>query len=243
MTSTHTAGKGAKSYQVQIDLNEMGCKSGALRSIIRAEVSQIGSSKFALSDNSSMTTAPPHEVTQLLLDWSNGNQTALERLMPMVDRELHRLAHHYMRRENAGHTLQTTALVNEAYLKLIDQKNVRWKNRAHFFALSAQLMRRILVDHARNRQYAKRGGGAERISFDEALVVSSEKGADLVALDEALSKLTSIDLRKGKVVELRFFGGLSVEEAAEALQISAVTVMREWSMAKAWLYNSLNNET
>jgi len=190
-----------------------------------------------------MTTAPPHEVTQLLIDWSSGNQAALERLIPMVDRELHRLAHHYVRRENAGHTLQTTDLVNEAYLKLIDQKSVRWKNRAHFFALSAQLMRRILVDHARSRQYAKRGGGAQRIAFDEALVVSPERGADLVALDEALSKLTAIDPRKGKVVELRFFGGLSVEETAEALQISAVTVMREWSMAKAWLYNSLKNET
>jgi len=163
--------------------------------------------------------------------------------MPLVDKELHRLAHHYMRRENVGHTLQTTALVNEAFLKLIDQKHVHWKNRAHFFALSAQLMRRILVDHARSRQYAKRGGGAQRITFDEALVVSGEKGSDLVALDEALTKLTAIDPRKGKVVELRFFGGLSVEETAEALKISAVTVMREWSMAKAWLYNSLNNET
>jgi RNA polymerase sigma factor (TIGR02999 family) len=189
-----------------------------------------------------MTTPPLHEVTQLLMDWSSGNQAALGRLMPLVDRELHRLAHHYMRRENAGHTLQTTALVNEAYLKLIDQRNVHWKNRAHFFALSAELMRRILVDHARSRRYAKRGGGAQRISFDEALVVSHERGADLIALDEALDKLTSIDPRKGKVVELRFFGGLSVEETAEALQISAVTVMREWSMAKAWLYNSLSND-
>src|SRR5437773_9147830 len=190
-----------------------------------------------------MATPSPQEVTRLLLDWSKGDQAALDRLMPLVDRELHRLAHHYMRQEKPGHTLQTTALVNEAYLKLIDQRDAQWKNRAHFFALSAQLMRRILVDHARSRQYAKRGGGDQRIVFDEALVVSSEKGADLVALDEALSKLTSIDPRKGKVVELRFFGGLSVEETAEALQISAVTVMREWSMAKAWLYNSLKNET
>jgi RNA polymerase sigma factor (TIGR02999 family) len=174
--------------------------------------------------------------------WSNGNKEALDELTPLVDHELHRLAHHYMRRENAGHTLQTTALVNEAFLKLIDQKHVRWKNRAHFFALSAQLMRRILVDHARSRQYAKRGGGAHRISFDEALVISPERGSDLVALDEALSKLSSIDPRKGKVVELRFFGGLSVEETAEALEVSAVTVMREWSLAKAWLYNSLDNE-
>lgn len=162
--------------------------------------------------------------------------------MPLVDRELHRLAHHYMRRENAGHTLQTTALVNEAYLKLVDQKHVHWKNRAHFFALSAQLMRRILVDHARSRQYAKRGGGNQRLTFDEALVVSAARGADLVALDEVLDKLTAIDSRKAKVVELRFFGGLTVEETAEALGVSAVTVMREWSMAKAWLYNSLNNE-
>ena len=190
-----------------------------------------------------MTTPRPHEVTELLIDWSNGNQAALDKLMPLVDQELHRLAHHYMRRENAAHTLQTTALVNEAYLKLIDQKHVHWKNRAHFFALSAQLMRRILVDHARSRKYAKRGGGAQRISFDEALVISSERGTNLVALDEALSKLTAIDPRKGKVVELRFFGGLSVEETAEAMQISSVTVMREWSMAKAWLYNSLHNET
>lgn len=189
-----------------------------------------------------MKTAYSREVTQLLIDWSNGNEEALKRLTPLIDRELHRLAHHYMRRENAGHTLQTTALVNEAFLKLIDQKHVRWKNRAHFFALSAQLMRRILVDHARSRHYAKRGGGAQRISFDETLVVSPERGSDLVALDEALSRLTAIDPRKGKVVELRFFGGLSVEETAEALDISAPTVMREWTMAKAWLYNSLNNE-
>jgi RNA polymerase sigma-70 factor (ECF subfamily) len=189
-----------------------------------------------------MKPPSPHEVTQLLLDWSNGNQAALDRLMPLVDRELHRLAHHYMRRENAGHTLQTTALVNEAYLKLVDQKHVHWKNRAHFFALSGQLMRRILVDHARSRQYAKRGGGARKISFEEAMVVAPERGSDLIALDEALDKLAAIDARKSKVVELRFFGGLSVEETAEALHISPVTVMREWSMAKAWLYNSLGNE-
>src|SRR5438477_3182673 len=132
-----------------------------------------------------MTTPAPHEVTQLLIDWGNGNRSALDKLMPLVDRELHRLAHHYMRRENPNHTLQTTALVNEAYLKLIDQKHVHWKSRAHFFALSAQLMRRILVDHARARQYAKRGGGDQRVSFEEALVVSPQRGADLVALDES----------------------------------------------------------
>jgi RNA polymerase sigma-70 factor (ECF subfamily) len=190
-----------------------------------------------------MTRPSPDQVTQLLLDWNNGNQAALDQLMPLVDQELHRLAHHYMRRENAGHTLQTSALVNEAYLKLIDQRHVHWKNRAHFFALSAQLMRRILVDHARARKYAKRGAGAERISFDEAFVAAPERGADLVSLDEALTKLSAIDPRKGNIVELKFFGGLSVEETAEALGISTVTVMRDWSMAKAWLYNSLNNES
>lgn len=187
-----------------------------------------------------MAKTSSHEVTQLLIDWSNGNQAALDRLIPLVDRELHRLAHHYMRRENPGHTLQTTALVNEAYLRLVEQKHVHWKNRAHFFALSAQLMRRILVDRARSRRYAKRGGGANRISFDETMVFSPERGADLIALDEALERLAAIDARKGKVVELRFFGGLSVDETAEALGVSAVTVMREWSMARAWLYNSLN---
>lgn len=188
-------------------------------------------------------TDPPHAITQLLLDWSNGNASALNKLTPLVDRELHRLAHHYMRRENAGHTLQTTALVNEAYLKLIDQKHVHWKNRAHFFALSAKLMRRILVDHARSRKYAKRGGDARRISFEKALLISSTQKTDLVALDDALNKLSEIDARKGKIVELRFFGGLNVEETAEALGISAPTVMREWSLAKAWLYNTLKNET
>src|SRR6185369_11625627 len=166
-------------------------------------------------DQLPMAKTSTHEVTQLLVDWSNGDQAALDRLMPLVDRELHRLAQHYMRRENPGHTLQTTALVNEAYLRLIDQNRMHWKNRSHFFALSAQLMRRILVDHARKRKYEKRDGAAQRISFDEALAVSSETGADIVDLDEALGTLTSIDPRKGRVVELRFFGGLNVEETAE----------------------------
>src|SRR3989442_2097711 len=198
-------------------------------------------SRFSKANH--MSSASAHEATQLLLYWSNGNQAALDRLMPLVDRELHRLAHHYMRSEKPGHTLQTTALVNEAYLRLVDQKHVHWKNRAHFFALSAQLMRHILVDHARKRKYAKRGGDAHRISFDETMAVSRERGADLIALDDALDKLAAIDSRKSKVVELRFFGGLSVEETAEALSVSPLTVKRDWSMAKAWLYNTLNNET
>ena len=181
-------------------------------------------------------------MTKLLQAWSDGNRAALDKLMPLVERELHRLARHYMRRENPGHTLQTTALVNEAYLRLVEQRRVHWKNRAHFFALSAELMRRILVDLARKRRYAKRGGGAHKVSLDDAMIVSPERGADLIALDEALQRLAELDPRKSKIVELRFFGGLSVEETAEALHISGVTVMREWKMAKAWLYNSLSNE-
>src|SRR5216110_2527989 len=162
-----------------------------------------------------MTERSSDNITQLLRSWGEGSEEALERLTPFVYQELHRLAHHYMRQEKPGHTLQTTALVNEAYLRLVDQKYVHWKNRVHFFALSAQLMRRILVDHARKRKYAKRGGDAQQVSLDEAMIVSRERGADLIALDDALEKLAAIDPRKSKVVELRFFGGLSVEETAE----------------------------
>jgi len=184
----------------------------------------------------------PEEVTQLLVAWGNGNKAALEKLMPLVYDELRRLAHHYMRREHPGHTLQTTALVNEAYFRLVDQKHVHWQNRAHFFAISAQLMRRILIDHARSHQFVKRGGGAHKVSLDEVAVVAQEQAADLLALDDALRSLAAIDERKGRIVELRFFGGLSAEETAEALKISPRTVMREWSMAKAWLYRAISNE-
>jgi len=182
------------------------------------------------------------DVTQFLGAIGAGDPKAAEDLLPLVYEELRRLAAHKMVNEVLGQTLQPTALVHEAWLRLSQQSRSEWKNRDQFYAMAAEVMRRILVDHARSRQYAKRGGDAQRITFDEALVVSGEKGSDLVALDEALTKLTAIDPRKGKVVELRFFGGLSVEETAEALKISTVTVMREWSMAKAWLYNSLNNE-
>src|SRR2546427_3308871 len=154
-------------------------------------------------------TRSPHEVTQLLVDWSNGNQAALDKLMPLVYEELHRLAHRYMNQERPGHTLQTSALVNEAFVKLVDQKDVHWQNRSHFFGIAAQLMRRILVNYARNRRYAKRGGGALRISLDEAAMQSQERAMELVALDEALQNLTVIDRRRSQVVELRFFGGLS----------------------------------
>ena len=162
--------------------------------------------------------------------------------MPLVYEELRKLAHQHMRREHPGHTLQTTALVNEAYFRLVGQKQVRWQNRAHFFAISAQLMRRILVDHARGRQYAKRGGGAQKVSLDGVAVVAQEQAADLLALDEALRSLAAVDERKCRIVELRYFGGLGVEETAEALKLSPRTVMREWSMAKAWLYRALSHE-
>lgn len=189
-----------------------------------------------------MTDVPAHEVTQLLQAWSNGDEQALERLIPLVHKELHRLAGRYMAGESPGHTLQTTALVNEAYLRLVDVKDVSWQNRAHFFGVSAQLMRRILVDLARSRHSLKRGGNANTLSLEEGLIVSPERGADLVALDDALKALASIDNRRSRVVELRFFGGLSVEEAAEVLKVSPETVMHDWKLAKAWLLRELSVE-
>jgi RNA polymerase sigma factor (TIGR02999 family) len=189
-----------------------------------------------------MATPAPQEVTQLLIAWSNGDRGALEKLMPLVYDELRRLARRYMNREPAGHTLQTTALVNEAYLRLIEQKEVKWQNRAHFFAISAQLMRRILVSMARARQADKRGGEARQVSLDEALVISENRAAELVALDDAMNELASLDPRRSRVVELRYFGGLSVEETAEVLKVSPDTVMREWKRAKAWLYAELNKQ-
>ena len=185
---------------------------------------------------------PPHDVTQLLVAWSEGDQSALNELTPLVHEELHRLAHNHMRRERQGHTLQTSALVNEAYMRLIDQRNVRWQNRAQFFSIASRLMRRILVDHARSHHYAKRGGGIRPVSLDEAAIVAQERAAELVALDEALKSLASIDPRKCQVVELRFFGGMTVEESAEVLGVSAATVMREWSTAKAWLHRAMEEE-
>ena len=179
------------------------------------------------------------EVTQLLIAWSDGDESALEKLTPLVHAELYRLAKRYMAREGQGHTLQATALVNEAYLRLIDWKNVRWQNRAHFFGVSANLMRRILVDYARSRNYQKRGGGAHKVPLDEAAVVSRERAADFVALDDSLNALAEVDPRKSKIVELRFFGGLSVDETAEVLKVSSRTVMREWSLAQAWLYREM----
>jgi RNA polymerase sigma-70 factor, ECF subfamily len=178
------------------------------------------------------------DVTQLLVAWGKGDPAALEELTPVVYDELRRLARHYMANERTGHTLQATALVNEAYMRLVDIHKVQWQNRAHFFAMSARLMRRILVDSARSRKYQKRGAGAQKVSLDERLMVA-EPGRDLVALDDALEELAKVDERKSKVVEMRFFGGLSVEETAEALSVSVDTVMRDWKLAKAWLLREL----
>ncbi len=181
------------------------------------------------------------EVTQLLRDWCRGDQSALDRLLPLVHDELHQLAHRYMLRERAGHTLQTTALVNEAYMRLVDANQIEWKDRAHFFAISANLMRRILVDFARSRGYQKRGGNVIKLEFDDARVPSPKRGADLIALDEALSGLSAFDPREAKVVELCFFGGLSEEETAEVLGISSRTVKRDWAMAKIWLMREMKH--
>ncbi len=187
-----------------------------------------------------MTTQSPKEITRLLVAWGDGDESALADLTALVYEELHRLAHHYMSGERAGHTLQTTALVNEAYVRLIDWKSVRWQNRAHFFGVSAQLMRRILVDFARARGYDKRGGGAQAVELDEAAVMAGDKDTDMVALDEALNSLAEMDARQSRVVELRFFGGLSVEESAEVLKVSPATVRRDWSLARAWLRREMS---
>ncbi len=182
------------------------------------------------------------DITQLLRAWGDGNQAALDRLTPLVYAQLRQAAHRYMARERRGHTLQTTALVNEVYLRLAKAREMRWQDRVHFFALSAQMMRRILTDHARARQYAKRGGGAQVVSLDEAPEVSPKPRADLVALDDALQRLAAVDERKSRVVELRYFGGLSVEETGEVLKVSPETVMRDWKLAKAWLLRELSGE-
>jgi RNA polymerase sigma-70 factor, ECF subfamily len=188
-----------------------------------------------------MPLSPTENVTGLLIDWSNGDQTAYDRLVPLVYAELHRLAHHYMRNERLDHTLQTTALVNEAYVRLVDQKRTQWQNRAQFFGISAELMRRVLVDYARQQRYQKRGGGARRVTLDETAQVTEDMTADLVALDEALRRLAEFDPRKARVVELRFFGGLNVDETAEVMGIHPNTVIRDWSTARSWLYKALTS--
>jgi RNA polymerase sigma-70 factor (ECF subfamily) len=185
-----------------------------------------------------MTTVD--QVTKLLKEWSDGDETALEQLMPFVYDELHRLAHQHIRREGPGHILQTSALINEAYLRLVDQPQIRWENRAHFFGIAARLMRRILVDDARKRKSAKRGGSLIQVPLDEANSLVQEQAANVAAVDEALKTLETIDARQGQIVELRFFGGLSIDETADVLRVSPGTVMRDWTFARAWLRNEMN---
>ena len=190
----------------------------------------------------SVATLPQQQVTQLLCDWRGGDTSALEKLIPLVQPYLQRLAHSYMSRERPGHTLQTTALLDDAYLELADKTHPQWQNRAHFFAVAAQLMRRIMVDHARQRQAVKRGGGAIRVTLDESLVSTETRAEELLALDEALEKLAAWDKRKAEVVEMRYFGGLTMEEIAEVLKIHVNTVMRDWRTARAWLLTALSGE-
>ncbi|MDQ1474101.1 MAG: hypothetical protein QOJ99_5581 [Bryobacterales bacterium] len=182
---------------------------------------------------------PGQEVTALLVNWSNGDQHALEELMPLVYNELRRLAGSHLRRERSDHTLQSTALVHEAFLRLVNQRDVHWRSRAHFYGIAAQMIRRILVDHARSQQAGKRGAGAIKLELDEAMAISHQKEVDLVGLDEALERLAALDERQGRIVELRFFAGLSVEETAEVMNLSPATVKREWSSARAWLYREI----
>ena len=181
-------------------------------------------------------------ITQLLINWRNGDTAALDQLMPIVYEELRRLARGFMGKERNNHTLQTSALINEAYLKLVDQDETNWQNRAHFFAVAAQIMRHILVDHARSYGYEKRGAGAQHVGLDDAKVFSEERARDLVALDEALTKLAAVDPRKSRLVELRFFGGLNIDETADVMGLSPTTVQREWRAAKAWLQRFIKGE-
>ncbi len=189
-----------------------------------------------------MPTLSTHEITQLLHDWHGGDRTALDRLVPLVYDELRRISKRYLRRQPPGQTLQTTALINEAYLKMVDLPGIDWQNRAHFFAVAAQAMRNLLLDHARAKHRAKRGGDAQQVSLDEAAMVSVARSEELLALDDALTRLAALDARQSRIVELRYFGGLTVDEVAEVLGISAITIAREWAKAKGWLYRELSQE-
>jgi len=182
------------------------------------------------------------EITGLLIDWSNGDRAALDKLFPMIEKELHRLAHYYIQRLRPGNTLQTTALINETYIRLVGQKDVHWQNRAHFYGISAQIMRRVLLNYARDQRRLKRGGTAFKVSLSDVAVIAPEKTDEVIALEEALTRLELLDARKSKIVELRYFGGLSIEETAEVLKISQITVIRDWNMAKAWLAREIRNE-
>ena len=190
-------------------------------------------------ESAPVTTLSADNLTGLLIEWRQGDKAALDKLTPLIYDEMRRIAHRYVQRERDGHTLQTTALVNEAYLRLTGQQKIEWQNRQHFFAVTAQVMRHVLVDYARRRHYAKRGGEAQHIPLEDAAAMSQQRAAELVALDEALDELAKLDPRKGRVVELRYFGGLTLEETAEALEISPMTVRRDWRAAKAWLYRRI----
>ncbi|HEY9431841.1 MAG TPA: sigma-70 family RNA polymerase sigma factor [Blastocatellia bacterium] len=189
-----------------------------------------------------MNKSPPNEITERLIAWGAGDRAALDQLLPVVYQELRRMAGNYLRQENSGHTLQPTALVHEAWLRLIDQARVDWRNRAQFFGVAAQMMRRILVDHAKAKHREKRGGDAVKLSLDDVINLSRERAADLIALDDALDELTRVDERKSRVVELRYFGGFTIEEIAQILEVSPETVMRDWKLAKAWLYQQIRQE-
>lgn len=182
------------------------------------------------------------EITELLIDWGNGNKNALEKLFPLVEKELHQLAHNYMRKLHPGNTLQTTAIINETYIRLINQNSVQWQNRSHFFGIAANIMRHFLLNYIRDNNRKKRGGGLIQVEFEEALIISNEKSDEILALEDALCRLAELDERKAKVVELRYYGGLSVIETAEVLKISHITVQRDWNMAKAWLAREIRNE-
>ncbi len=198
--------------------------------------------KRSYNGTKGMNSSPRTDVTELLLAWNTGDRTALDRLMPVVYQELRRLARHYMQSEKPGHSLQATALVNEAYIRLVDQQRVDWKNRAHFFGAAAQIIRRVLVDHARSRGRLKRGGDDVRVTFDGDIGPRSEVQGDLVALDDALNQLAKLDPQQARVVELRYFTGLSIEETAEALGISPATVKRDWATARAWLFREMTSK-
>jgi|SRR6266850_1174372 len=213
-----------------------------MRSNVEVWASTNGARIAAMTTLVRATGLTGDDLTGLLHDWRAGDKAALDRLTPIVYDELRRMAHRYIQRERDGHTLQTTALVNEAYLRLAGQQRVDWQNRAHFFAVTAQVMRHILIDHARRRRYAKHGGEMQQVSLNEATVMSHERAADLIALDEALDELEELDPRKSRVVELRYFGGLSLEETAEVLEVSLMTVRRDWRAAKAWLYKRVMSD-
>jgi len=187
--------------------------------------------------------AAPEGITRLLISWRNGDKAALDQLMPLVHEELRRLARGFMGKERPDHTLQTSALINEAYLRLVDNDQTNWQNRAHFFAVAAQIMRHILIDHARSYRYEKRGAGGQRVGLDEAMIFSEERAGELVALDEALTSLATVDARKSRIIELRFFGGLNIDETAEVMELSPTTVQREWRAAKAWLRRFIEGES